>query len=324
MTLDEARSGVNSLLLQSGTGPSKRDQNVATYLAGGKRFRAELLLLVAMGETDEIGGQAVRYAAFVEMVHAGGLCHDDVVDRSEFRRGRPSIASAAGTREAVLVGLSLMAHAYTFVAEDEAPVRAAVSRAATRVARGQADEMAGLFDTTLSPDRYLDRCRDKTGALYELSAELGGRAGRLGDGIQDAVVRFARRIGLAFQLADDVRDFMGDSVLGRPRGTDLREGVYTLPVLMMLREGRPGSAELGQILGALRNAGSQGDVDRLIGTACRILCAGGTMERARNRAELEVSAAFGEIDDAPESLRIRLVEFARGLLFGMGDTRAVA
>jgi hypothetical protein len=90
------------------------------------------------------------------------------------------------------------------------------------------------------------------------------------------------------------------------------------------REGRPGSAELGQILGALRNAGSQGDVDRLIGTACRILCAGGTMERARNRAELEVSAAFGEIDDAPESLRIRLVEFARGLLFGMGDTRAVA
>jgi heptaprenyl diphosphate synthase len=137
-------------------------------------------------------------------------------------------------------------------------------------------------------------------------------------------VRFARRIGLAFQLADDVRDFMGDSVLGRPRGTDLREGVYTLPVLMMLREGRPGSAELGQILGALRNAGSQGDVDRLIGTACRILCAGGTMERARNRAELEVSAAFGEIDDAPESLRIRLVEFARGLLFGMGDTRAVA
>jgi heptaprenyl diphosphate synthase len=108
MTLQEARRVVDDLLLQSAAALIKSNSGVATYVAGGKRFRAELLLLVSMGEGEEVDERAVRYAAFVEAVHAGGLCHDDVVDRSEFRRGRPSIASTAGTREAVLVGLLLM------------------------------------------------------------------------------------------------------------------------------------------------------------------------------------------------------------------------
>ena len=324
MTLREARHRVNEYLLEAESALAEPSRGVSTYLAGGKRFRAELLLLVSMGAGDVVEERAVRYAAFVEIVHAGGLCHDDVVDRSEFRRGRPSIASVGGTREAMLVGLVLMSHAYGLVAHDEDPVRAAVSRAATRVARGQADEMAGLFDTMTSPERYVDRCRDKTGALFELSAELGALVGHLEGSHAEGIVRFARRVGLAFQLADDLRDFFGDAVLGRDRGTDLREGVYTLPVLLMLHEDRPGARELRQILDALRVAASPCDVARLTDMVCRLLESEGAMSSVRSRAEHEVTVACDELSDCSVPLRTRLDEFARTVMFGLLDARAVA
>jgi heptaprenyl diphosphate synthase len=140
----------------------------------------------------------------------------------------------------------------------------------------------------------------------------------------EGIIRFARRVGLAFQLADDVRDFMGDTVLGRPRGTDLREGVYTLPVLMMAHERRPGAAELRQILNALRTARMPHDIERLIGAACCLLESEGALAWATARAEAEVSAAFNELGNAYSPVRARLAEFARGLLFGLRDARAVA
>jgi geranylgeranyl pyrophosphate synthase len=324
MTLREARRRVNGRLLEAGNTLAEPNREVVTYLAGGKRFRAELLLLVSMASGDEVEERAVRYAAFVEIVHAGGLCHDDIVDRSEFRRGQPSIASVGGTREAMLVGLVLMSHAYGLVACDEDPVRAAVSRAATRVARGQADEMTGLFDATTSPERYLDRCRDKTGALFELSAELGALVGRLESGHAEGVVRFAQRVGLAFQLADDLRDFFGDAVLGRERGIDLREGVYTLPVLMMLHENRPGAHELRQVLDALRAAASPRDIVRLTEAACHLLESEGAMSSVRSRAEHEVSDACDELAECSLPLRTRMGDFARSVLFGLLNARAVA
>ena len=231
------------------------EQGLAPYLAGGKRLRARLVLLAwALGQEAAIE-QAVRYAAFIELIHAGGLCHDDVVDRSTIRRGRTSVAQALGTQAAGFSGMFLMARGYAIVAHDDQSVRRAVAETARRVARGQAAEMSDLFLETVSPEEYLARARDKTGALFELAAWLGARAGRLEEAATAAVVAYAGDVGLAFQLADDVRDFIGGPELGREAGTDLREGVYTLPVLLTLAGRCTGGEELRSGLRALR-AGS--------------------------------------------------------------------
>jgi geranylgeranyl pyrophosphate synthase len=250
-----AKRAIERYLAAVGAELPMGEQGLAPYLAGGKRLRAQLVLLVCALGRHGASECAVRYAAFVELIHAGGLCHDDVVDHSTIRRGRTSVAQAFGTPAAAFSGIFLMARGYAIVAHDDERVRRAVAETARRVAHGQAAEMSDLFLETVSPEEYLGRARDKTAALFELAAWLGARAGELDEAATAAVVSYAGHVGLAFQLADDVRDFIGGPELGREAGTDLREGVYTLPVLLTLAGRCPGGEELRSGLRALR-AGS--------------------------------------------------------------------
>lgn len=240
--------------------PSMSD-GMAAYLGGGKRLRAGLL--VAIGAAGG-GGDAealVRYGAFVELIHAGGLCHDDIVDRSENRRGRPSVFRAYGVPAATTAGLYLMVRGFQLVAMESGAIRMRIADAAGRVARGQAREMTDLYREDVAIEEYLARTSDKTGALFELAAWLGAAGGGFGDDEREVCAAFGGRVGMAFQVADDLRDILGGEALGRERGTDIREGVYTLPVLLTLAGEQGSSERLRQGLRDVRRHRRQSDVD---------------------------------------------------------------
>ncbi len=223
-------------------------ERLGRFLTRGKRLRARLVLLAAHVRGHAPTSRAIRLATAIELIHAGALCHDDVVDRSYLRRGEPSLLAALGPGPAVQAGLWLLLRGAMLLAHEPVAVRTAVARAVHEIVRGQIDELEDLFLGALSPDDYLRRARAKTGALYGLAGRLGAFAGALSTTETDAVACFATEMGLGFQLADDLRDFWGGESLGREAGTDLREGVYTLPVLLTLSGRCRGADELRQHL----------------------------------------------------------------------------
>lgn len=214
---------------------------VAAYLTAGKLLRGKLVVLASRLGAKSVPESAIRFAVAIELIHGGALCHDDVVDGSRTRRSRRTLEHAFGTRAAICVGLFLMVRAAESLSAEPAAVRQTVARVVRDVVRGQTDEIADAFDEGVSPAAYLRRAYSKTGALYELAAWLGGRAGRLHGRSMDALASFGADIGLAFQLLDDLRDLVGGPALGRAAGTDILSGVYTLPLLLTF-SGRHGSA----------------------------------------------------------------------------------
>lgn len=275
---------------------------MAAYLQGGKRLRAGLLIAIAVRGPKVDEERAARYAMFVELMHAGGLCHDDVVDRSSTRRGRPSIGAAHGERAAAIGGMYLMTRAYGLIAGEDDTIRSLAAEFGQRVARGQAREMTDLYDERVSEIDYLARISDKTGALFELAAALGGEAGGYSDAARVALCEYAMHAGVAFQLADDVRDIVGGATLGRERGTDLREGVYTLPTLRALRN--EGGTGLGLLLRRLRIERSQELAER----CCDIVVERGGIARAIQLIEQHlvvaraIAASSGALAKPLESL----------------------
>src|SRR6185436_18661481 len=126
----------------------------------------------------------------------------------------------------------------------------------------QAREMCDLYREDVSVEEYLARSSDKTAALFELSARLGAFGGGFGESEQDALSQYGAAVGLAFQLADDVRDMVGGEALGRERGTDVREGVYTLPILLTLAQGLDGAEALRRAIRSVRLRRDQATIER--------------------------------------------------------------
>lgn len=283
------------------------------YVQGGKRLRARLL--IALGVRGEPSGEdtLLRYATFVELVHAGGLCHDDVVDGSSTRRGRPSIASAYGIRAAAGAGLFLMVRALEGIAGEDHGVRRWVADAAVRVARGQAQEMMDLYRDDLPIAGYLERASDKTGALFELAGRLGALAGGFGGEIRERLATYGGHVGLAFQIADDLRDLVGGPALGRERGTDIREGVYSLPVLFTLAGKREGGERLRRSMRRARRDKDQTSVDE----CCDIVMRNGAVAATGVVMRGCVDEARTIADGMPVALRTCLHTIAESVDYGL-------
>ena len=226
--------------LATGHGAVLARHGGATIAAGGKRLRP-LLVLVAAGDGRPAGRDAagvVRAAVAVELIHSATLVHDDVLDAAELRRGRPTVVAAAGRGIATATGDLLFSRACAeLAANGRADEVRVLSRASSALALGELLQRADAFDAGVSVDRYLQRCELKTARLFEAACELGA----LDRGAPESEVRalgeFGRRIGLAFQLLDDVLDVSGPAErTGKHRGTDLLDGTVTLP-LILAREG---------------------------------------------------------------------------------------
>jgi len=276
-----ARLGeVEELLRQAVAGHGERlgEDAGATLAAGGKRLRPMLVLLCAGPERSEV---AVRAAAAIELVHMATLVHDDVLDDAPLRRGLPTVAATSGREGATATGDLLFSRAFALLAEaGDARSVALLADASVALARGELAQRRDAFDLGIDEQRYLSRCRLKTGRLFECACLLG-RA-------DEALREFGAEIGLAFQLLDDVLDVSGPPErTGKARGTDLLDGTVTLPLIEAATED-PGIREVD--LHALDAAKAEALCDRIAAT--------GALDRVRARALEMVAAAKRALDRA--------------------------
>jgi geranylgeranyl pyrophosphate synthase len=277
--LDAAGEHVARLLLRTedllteiaaGHGAALGQHASTTLAAGGKRLRP-VLVFVCAGSQES--ADLVRAGASVELLHMATLVHDDVLDRAPMRRGRPTVFWAAGRDAATATGDFLFSRAFAQLAQTDNPeaVRA-LSAASSALARGELMQRDDAFSPEVTEERYFERCTLKTGRLFEAACRLGAVLGDPGEESADALGAFGDRIGLAFQLFDDVLDLSGPpDQTGKSRGTDLLDGTVTLPVIYAreadpsLRDERPANTTEAEAL-------------------CDRIALTGALERARDRA----------------------------------------
>ncbi|HEX2160642.1 MAG TPA: polyprenyl synthetase family protein, partial [Thermoleophilaceae bacterium] len=179
-----------------------------TLAAGGKRLRPLLVFLCA--GHDEPDERVVAGAAAVELLHMATLVHDDVLDRATLRRGYPTVFAGAGRGAATATGDLLFSRAFAeLAATGSAAAVQALSAASTALARGELMQRDDAWSAAVTPDRYRVRCGLKTGSLFAASCRLGAELGARGPESADALAGFGDRLGVAFQILDDVLDVSG-------------------------------------------------------------------------------------------------------------------
>jgi len=238
---------VNALILKRADSHVEMVPELARYLieAGGKRLRPMLTVAAALLFGNATGAQT-NYAAAVEFMHNATLLHDDVVDESDLRRGRPAARIIWGNQASVLVGDYLLGQAFLMMVETgKLDALGVLAKAATIIAEGEVFQLSKAGDVNATPDDYNQVIRAKTATLFQAAAEVGAMAGGADEAGRAALRDYGMELGLAFQLVDDVLDYRGESgAMGKNTGDDLREGKMTLPVILTLRDCNPQEREI--------------------------------------------------------------------------------
>ncbi|MBF0170644.1 MAG: polyprenyl synthetase family protein [Nitrospinae bacterium] len=211
---------------------------VSGYLigGGGKRIRP-LLTIVSARLAGYAGGEReVDLSVVAEYIHAATLLHDDVVDDADLRRGAASANVAFGNQASVLVGDFLFAKSFDMMSDDgDIRIIKAMARATTCLAEGEVLQLVNTCNLDTFESEYLDTIYRKTGALMEACCRVGGLMGNADAATVEGLGSYGASIGIAFQLVDDVLDWLGDQkVWGKPIGADLAEGKITLPLIRAL------------------------------------------------------------------------------------------
>lgn len=271
-------------------------RTVADYIigAGGKRLRPALLLLVARA-LGRPSTTAQLVAAVVEFIHTATLLHDDVVDESELRRGRPTANSSFGNAASVLVGDFLYSRAFQMMVDaGRMPVQRVLADATNRIAEGEVMQLLNMHDPTVDEDRYLRVVRRKTATLFEAAGRLGAIVADADPAVEDACAAYGLALGTAFQIVDDVLDYSGRvEEIGKRVGDDLREGKVTLPLIHAL--GHADEADRAIVRAAIQTGG--GDFERIAG----IVRSCGSLDYALARAEQESALASAAVGRLPPS-----------------------
>lgn len=260
--------------------------------APGKYLRPALVLLAArLGHYDR--ERVIPVAAATELVHMATLVHDDIIDRADTRRGHPTVNVVWNERVAVLLGDFLFSRALTLAARYGGQrVVDLLAAAVEEMCKGEMEQEAHRFDPDQAEEKYLARIGRKTARFIADCCLAGALLGGAGDDVVRAVGEYGYSLGLAFQVIDDVLDFSGQGeVLGKPVGSDLREGVVTLPVIYALAD-HPERLWIRELISSRRLR--EEDLSRLR----NLLEAGGYLERAKEVARQlgqEALQALGEI-----------------------------
>lgn len=285
--------------------------DATTHLAkaGGKRLRP-LLTLLASQLGSGVNEDVRRAAVAVEVTHLASLYHDDVMDSATLRRGAPAAQAVWGNNVAILTGDLLFARASQLVASLGA--RAVLIHAETfeRLCLGQLHEALGPQDGEDAVPHYLGVLADKTGSLIATSARYGALFAGAPAAEVAVMESFGEKVGVAFQLADDVIDLSSDSeTSGKTPGTDLREGVDTMPVLLLRRRRAAGTLDpAGDAI--LARLGTDLDDDQLAAVVAD-LRAHPVVDEARGMARQWADDAVAELAALPEGeVRAALEEFA--------------
>jgi geranylgeranyl pyrophosphate synthase len=298
-----ARTEERLAAVARGHGDALAEHAGGPLAAGGKRLRP-LLVFLAGGRQDP-DERLIAAAAAVELLHMATLVHDDVLDQASLRRGTPTVFATAGRSAATATGDFLFSRAFAELAATAgAPAVRALSKASSALARGELMQRADAWSPDVSTDRYLARCELKTASLFAASCSLGsGLAGR-NAAAENALVHFGSRIGLAFQILDDVLDVSGPAErTGKQRGTDLLDGTVTLP-LIVARQCDPAIARVD-----LRSIADASDAEAL----CDHVAATGALAESR-------AVALRYVDQAKLGLEpIELEDWQRDALGLVAD-----
>ena len=266
--------------------------------SGGKRVRPALTIL----STYAVGGDGARYntirmATVMEFLHTATLVHDDVIDKADMRRKRPTVNALYGNETAVLMGDWLYMSAFeTSLAERSLPILDILTSVTRKMTEGELLQLTLLSDAGISEAQYFDVLKRKTAYLFSASCEIGAILGGASEKQQTALRDYGLNLGTAFQLIDDLLDFTSsEEALGKAAGADLLGGKVTLP-LIYLRDMEPKSLEMVQTV--LRE-GKYGHVKQadLLEEMTRT----GALKRARARADEYAEEARAALDSLPDS-----------------------
>ncbi len=269
-----------------------------TLAAGGKRVRPLLTLLCARpGQT--VSDPVLRGAVAVELLHMATLVHDDVLDRAELRRGRPTVAHRYGPEIAVSAGNYLLARAFSeLVSAGDVSAVHLLSQTAVGLSEGEVLQRSEAHDVHVSRDAYIRRCERKTADLFSAACSLGALLSGAPEAA-DKVAEFGRLVGLAFQVFDDILDFEGDQrATGKRPGTDVRDGTITLPLIYAL-EARPQLAEI-----VARPDLSDVEVESVLATVADT----DALERAKEDALRYIAEARAVLAACPDTAERSLLE----------------
>ena len=291
-------AAVNELIPRQLTSDVNLVEEIGHYIvdSGGKRLRPLLVLLGA--RTCGYDGTAhVRLATIIEFLHTATLLHDDVVDRSDLRRGRATANATWGNAPSVLVGDFLYSRAFQLMVElENMDIMAILSDATNTIAEGEVMQLANVGNLALGEAEYLEVIRCKTALLFQAAAHAAGVLASDDPDEINALKQFGLHFGMAYQLVDDYLDYAGDAaVMGKNVGDDLAEGKLTLPLIYALEQAAP--AETGLI----RDAVSEHSAKHLNDVLAIVRGCGAldyVQQAARQRGERALGALAGLPDNA--------------------------
>jgi octaprenyl-diphosphate synthase len=284
---------------------------VAEYIvgAGGKRLRPLAVVLAARSAGAPADSGHVKAAAIIEFIHTATLLHDDVVDDSHQRRGRNTANDVFGSAASVLVGDFLYSRSFQMMVEIGLPrVMEVMASATNTIAAGEVLQLMNAGDADTTEHRYLDVIYRKTARLFEAGAQVAAIVAGASTPVEQALTRYGRHLGIAFQLIDDALDYRGDAAeLGKNLGDDLAEGKPTLPLIHALRRGTPEQAAM------IRRAIEEGGSRDIAPIRAAIESTGGldyTAELARSEADQAIKALSGVPESAFRDSLAALADFA--------------
>jgi octaprenyl-diphosphate synthase len=290
-------------------------RSVADYIigSGGKRLRPALLLLVARA-CGYSGTHHHTLAAVIEMIHTSTLLHDDVVDESSQRRGRPTANTEFGNAASVLVGDFLYSRSFQLmVSVGSMRVLEILADATNVIAAGEVQQLVNTGDVTLDEQAYVEVIRRKTAKLFEAASRLGALLAGVDEVRETAFAHYGRHLGTAFQIMDDLLDYTGNAdAIGKNLGDDLAEGKMTLPLIRAMTVGA--ADDVAVVRQAIENGGLT-DFAPLIEVLKRTDALAYTQERARDEAARAAACLEAEPASPDKETLIQLSAFAAGRSF---------
>jgi octaprenyl-diphosphate synthase len=272
-------------------------ESIGHYIteAGGKRMRPVLLLLGARS-CGATGDAAIKLAAVIEFIHTATLLHDDVVDMSAMRRGRPTANEQWNNPSSVLVGDFIYSRAFQIlVSIGHIGIMQVIADTTNTIAEGEVLQLLNKHRVDTTEADYMRVINDKTAVLFEAAAHCGAMIANADEATQQALKAAGRHIGLAFQLVDDALDYDGSAdELGKNIGDDLAEGKPTLPLIYALQHASPEDREV------IRQSIVTGGTDRLTDVV-RIVHGCGALDYTRNLARKHADLAVEKIMTLPDS-----------------------
>ena len=290
-------AAVDDIIRQRLTSRVPLVEKIGDYIvsAGGKRLRPLLVLLCgkALGLHEK---NLHLLAATIEFLHTSTLLHDDVVDKSDMRRGRRTANAQWGNAPSVLVGDFLYARSFEMMVElDSMAVMRIISQATRVIAEGEVLQLSRVRDASTTEEVYMEVIRGKTAMLFEASTHSAAVLAGANPSQSEALRCFGDYLGIAFQLVDDLLDYQGDaSTLGKNVGDDLAEGKPTLPLIYTMREGSSEQASL------VRKAIQKGSIEDLHSIQQAVECSG-ALQYTANLAREYANRAIACLEALPSS-----------------------